>query len=217
MSEDRSLRQAFGRFCVLLLASQLVRAAFAWFFTFSLKMAWQYANPLTILVMGIFALAVARPTMAQLGLDLTDLSKTSRWIHLAVGLFVLVLLAIPTLMDPSQWMVNLNSVVITPIVEELLFRGLGWSRISGGLQQKNNSLWTWIIVSVLFGLWHLLYVDVLLWFAPIRPSPSGLPMALIGKALVGGFIGGAAGLLRWKTKHLPAAIYVHAIFNLFGR
>lgn len=217
MPEDFSLRHTLARFCVLLLVTQLVRAAFAWIFSVPLHLEWKIVSPLSIFLMGVFFLAVTRPSASQLGLDLSDTSKTSRWIHLAAGLILCTMLVVSIWIDPSLWLENLNGILVTPIVEEIIFRGLGWTKISRSLQQKNNQLLTWVIVSVLFGIWHLFYADVLLWYAPMRPSLSGLPTALLWKVLIGGFIGGAAGLLRWKTKHLPAAIYTHALFNLFGR
>lgn len=217
MSENSSWPHPLIRFCGLLLAAQAVRALFSWLLMKPLHLEWKIANPAVMLLMGIFVWLITKPSLQDLGLDLSGLSATGRWANLAAIFVVGAMLITTLLMAPDLWLENLNSLIITPVVEEFIFRGLGWSRLSKSLPQKNNQLWVWVLVSVLFGIWHFFYADALLWYAPVKPALANLPTALLWKFLIGGFIGGAAGLLRWKTKHLPFAFFVHALFNMFGR
>lgn len=217
MSDTPTLKNALLRFGGLLLATQLVRAGFSWLLMKPLHLEWKIVNPVAMLLMGAFVLFIARPSLHDLGLDLGGLSPRSRWIHLAAGLLITAMLVFSIIMAPDLWLENLNGVIITPVVEELIFRGLGWYKLTNALPQKNNQLWVWVLISIFFGIWHFFYADALLWYAPMHMALADLPNALLWKFLIGGFIGGAAGLLRWKTKHLPAAIFTHALFNLFGR
>lgn len=48
------------------------------------------------------------------------------------------------------------SCIVTPVFEELLFRGYIWNQLSGIWGNK----WpTYLTTSILFGLWHLVYID----------------------------------------------------------
>ena len=76
----------------------------------------------------------------------------------ATLLFIALLIA-----SPSNHWGEMESVflleyscIVTPVFEELLFRGYIWNQLSGIWGNK----WpTYLTTSILFGLWHLAYID----------------------------------------------------------
>lgn len=212
-----NLPKGLIRFILLLLLAQGVRALLAWLLLGLAGLEKNIANPIIFAGMAVIVWLVARPTWQDLALDLRGTSRGTWWLYGAMALIILMLLAANFLLDHTLWLQNLYSVILVPIVEEALFRGLGWGRLQKALPQKWNGLFTWVLSSVLFGLWHLGYADVILWYTDQPVTLSLLPNVMIWKVLVGGFIGGATGLARWKFGKLPGAVFVHALFNIFGR
>ncbi len=205
------------RFSGLLILAQLLRAGLAFLFQDLLKLPSLFSSSLSLAFMVAVILVITRPGWKALGLDFSDSSKKAKILYLIFGgLWLLMGFAI-FFIDRSLLMQNIYGVLIVPVLEELLFRGLGWYQISSSLPQKFGGLITWITISVLFGLWHIGYADVVLFHAEKTVSLAALPTVLLWKVLIGGFIGGVAGLARWKTQKLPASIYLHALFNFFGR
>jgi membrane protease YdiL (CAAX protease family) len=209
--------KALGRFCLQLLLAQVFRAGLAILFQDLLNIPSLFSGALSLALSVGVVLAFTHPGMKALGLDFSDSSKKTRILYFVFGILWLGMGFAIYFIDPSLLMQNIYGVLIVPLLEELLFRGLGWHQISSSIAQKNNDLITWIAISVLFGLWHIGYADVVLYHAEKTVSMNALPTVLLWKVLIGGFIGGVAGLARWKTKKLPAGIYIHALFNFFGR
>lgn len=205
------------RFILLLIVAQVVRAALTWLLNVPLGLQDEVASLLSFLGMALALWLIVRPSRQDLALDLKETTKSTWLMYIALTVIILILLVANFLMDNSLWLSNLYGVIVVPWVEEALFRGLGWGRLSKALPQKWNGFLTWILTSVLFGLWHLGYVDTVAFYANQPVSLTSLAMVMIWKVMVGGFIGGLAGLARWKFDKLPAAVFVHAMFNIFGR
>lgn len=211
------LAKALIRFMLLLIAAQAIRALLAWLAINVIGIKNVIAQPLTLLLMALAVWLIARPTWHDLGWDLKSTSKGTWWLYGTMGMILVMLLAANLLLDSSLWLQNLYGVILVPLIEESIFRGLGWGRLSKALPQKWNGLLTWVLISILFGLWHLGYADVVHWYADSPVSLANLPVVMLWKVLVGGFIGGLAGLARWKFDKVPGAVFVHAMFNIFGR
>jgi membrane protease YdiL (CAAX protease family) len=87
------------------------------------------------------------------------------------------------------------AVIVTPFVEELLFRGVLFPVVARSL----NTFWAVILVSVLFGLAHM--------------ATYGLDPYSIMQSLVAGLY---LTWLRARTKSLPPSIAAHAALNLYA-
>lgn len=85
-------------------------------------------------------------------------------------------------------------VVITPIVEELYFRGL----LLRALQRRWGTVWAVVLSSVVFGLVHL-----------NQPNVEALVLAMISLSAFAVLL----ALVTLRTGRLGAAIIGHAIFN----
>lgn len=130
-----------------------------------------------------------------------------------VGTIVFVLLLASA---PSNYVGGLQTImlliyssVVTPIYEELIFRGYIWNRLSV-IFKHPISVYLWS--SILFSIWHLGYVDSLAFRVE-----SSLLQALIWKAITGLGYGLVLGLLRWKSGNCYSTMLLHGVMNIFGR
>ena len=129
----------------------------------------------------------------------------------ATVLFIVLLIA-----SPSNYRGGMESVfllayscIVTPIFEEVLFRGYIWNKLNGIWENK----WaTYLTTSILFGLWHLAYIDSIAFRVE-----DGLLSVMVWKVVTGLCFGIVLGAVRMKTKNCYAAILLHGVMNLFGR
>jgi membrane protease YdiL (CAAX protease family) len=126
---------------------------------------------------------------------------------------VVIVLLIET---PSNYLDGVKAIVlliygsiVTPVFEELIFRGYVWNKLENAFHNK----WIVYIFSVvLFGLWHIGYIDSIAF-----RTESGLLNAMIWKVIVGLCYGAILGGLRLKTKNCYSTILLHGVMNIFGR
>lgn len=128
----------------------------------------------------------------------------------ALTLTLLVLTPILTKDDSFTAIVLLiYSGVVTPVFEELIFRGLLWNRLNDALPKA----WmTYAVTALLFALWHFGYVDALAFRVH-----EGLGTAMLWKAVIGLGYGVALGALRLGTKNCYSTMLLHGALNIFGR
>ena len=99
--------------------------------------------------------------------------------------------------------------IVTPVYEELVFRGLVWNRLAT-VFTKPWIVYVWTVV--LFGVWHLGYWDSVAYRVEI-----GLMPVMAWKALTGVLYGVVLGAVRLKTKNCYSTMLLHGVLNLFGR
>ncbi len=165
-------------------------------------------------VLGLALLLIARPSADQLGLKWKNLGRTAKIFTFGVGALVAILLILTVFIFPEMLIVNLVSALVFPIFEELLFRGWIWSKLESAYTGKNAGLMTWITTTLLFAIWHLGY------FVTVTQNagPSANPFEIMFfKVLVGAMVGAIAGIVRWRTGSVLGAIFMHGLWNLFGR
>ncbi|MGM9573231.1 MAG: type II CAAX prenyl endopeptidase Rce1 family protein [Hominicoprocola sp.] len=75
-----------------------------------------------------------------------------------------------------------------------------------------NKWATYLTTIILFGLWHLAYIDSI----AFRVG-GGLHTVMVWKAVTGLCFGIVLGAVRVKTKNCYATILLHGAMNLFGR
>lgn len=103
----------------------------------------------------------------------------------------------------------LFSSIVTPVFEELIFRGYVWNKLNEIL----NKEWkTFFITTCLFALWHIGYIDSIAFRVD-----AGLLNAMMWKVITGLIFGIILGLVRMKSKNCYSTILVHGIMNIFGR
>ena len=94
--------------------------------------------------------------------------------------------------------------VVTPVYEELLFRGYLWNRLNTVISKE----WLTYLWSVLlFALWHLGYM--------VSPILSGNWTTVAWKLAAGLGYGAVLGLVRMKTKNCYSVMLLHGVLNIF--
>ncbi len=207
-------------FACLLLLLQAGRAGVTWALWALLRPGADVAlahaiNIAAFLLVGAAALLWRRPSARDLGLSWRDLSRRAHIAYLAGGAILLTLFATSLAfgLDAEAMILNVESVLIVPVLEELLFRGYGW----GKLQKVSGGWATWLATTALFGLWHLGYADTVARMMALHGDALSLLPVMLWKVGIGLAVGALAGLARWRTGKVYAAIGVHALWNIFGR
>lgn len=109
----------------------------------------------------------------------------------------------------SSIMILIYSSVVTPIFEELIFRGFVWNKLNTTYQKE---LTTYIVSTALFAIWHIGYIDSIAFRVE-----TGLVTAMAWKVTTGLCFGIVLGALRLKSKNCYTTILLHGVMNLFGR
>lgn len=104
----------------------------------------------------------------------------------------------------SAIMILIYGSIVTPIYEELLFRGIIWNMFEESTS-NNVTIFVWNVV--LFTIWHIGYV--------VPNILSGNWNAVILKLAAGLGYGVVLSLLRLKTKNCYATVLAHGVLNLF--
>lgn len=114
--------------------------------------------------------------------------------------------------DKSLFAVSslIYSAMITPIFEELIFRGYVWNKLE---EKFDRRLAVYIITTLLFAVWHLGYADTV----AFRMTSGSLAFAMLMKVSTGLFFGIVLGAVRYKSKNCYSTIILHGVMNIFGR
>jgi len=103
----------------------------------------------------------------------------------------------------------LYSSIVTPIFEELIFRGYVWNKLNDIFEKE---LISYAVSTVLFALWHLGYVDSIAF-----RTETGLANAMLWKVITGFCFGVVLGAVRLKTRNTYGTMLLHGVMNIFGR
>jgi len=138
-------------------------------------------------------------------------ARFSRWYIIATIITAGLLIVTPANYT-GGWPAVLALVygsIVTPVYEELVFRGLVWNRLAA-VCTKPWIVYAWTVL--LFGVWHLGYFDSVAYRVEI-----GLMSIMAWKAITGVLYGVVLGALRLKTKNCYSTMLLHGVLNLFGR
>lgn len=137
--------------------------------------------------------------------------KFNRRYLFATGIVGLLLVTTPAYYSGGieAILLLIYSSIVTPIFEELIFRGDVWNQLSV-IFKRAVPVYLWS--SVLFGIWHLGYFDSL----AFRVG-EGLPKALIWNVITGLGYGLVLGLLRLRAENCYSTMLLHGAMNIFGR
>ncbi len=102
--------------------------------------------------------------------------------------------------------------LITPLFEEILFRGALWQSLNFKKEQT-----TYLVTTVLFGFWHLGYFDTVLWRTSLLFPTADIVHIMIGKVLIGLIIGLFVGALRYRNGNVYSSFLLHCLINTVGK
>jgi membrane protease YdiL (CAAX protease family) len=214
--------QQIGRFLILLFAIQVGRGLIIAGLWRILQPAsdsplWAYMDMVAFGFIGIGLLIFARPSAAELALDWRGAPRWELIGYILLGTLSVVLVLSTYFLRPDLFAVNINSALVVPIFEELLFRGWGWARLEKTPSFQSTGFLHWLVISLVFGLWHFGYLDIyILKVAPSFPSMDW-PGFFLMKFLTTFVIGLVVGLPRWRSGRLYGSIILHTLINLLGR
>lgn len=178
---------------------------------------WAFMDMVAFGVIGISLLILRRPSGAQLGLDWKAAPRWELITYIAMAALTMILVLSTYFLQPDLLVININAALVIPIFEELLFRGWGWKQLERSSSWKGSGFIHWLVISLLFGLWHFGYLDVyLLKVAPANPDIDWGIFFLM-KFLTTFIIGLIVGLPRWRTGRVYGSIILHSLINIFGR
>ena len=211
-----------GRLSLLLLAIQIARTLIVTGLWRLLHPApdspiWAYIDIIAFGLIGLGLLLWIRPSREQLALDWR---KAPRWeiaAYAGLGLLTLGLVISTYFLQPALFVGILSSAIVIPIFEEFLFRGWVWGQLERSATFRASGFATWLVLSLLFGLWHFGYMDVyLLKVAPANPTMDWGFFFLMKflTTLVTGLI---VGLPRWRTGRVYGSLILHSLINVLGR
>jgi membrane protease YdiL (CAAX protease family) len=211
-----------GRFLLLLLAIQIVRAFIITGLWRLLHPApdsplWAYMDAIAFGLIGISLVLWFRPWREQLGLDWKAAPRWELAAYIIIGILTLGLVLSSYFLQSDLFPGTITTAIIIPIFEEFLFRGWGWGRLEESVSFRASGFAHWLVVSLLFGLWHFGYVDIyLLKVAPANPNMDWGIFFLM-KFLTTFVIGLIVGLPRWRTGRVYGSLILHSLINVFGR
>ncbi len=104
------------------------------------------------------------------------------------------------------------NAIITVIFEEIIFRGFIFKEIS----LMKNELTAYIISTILFGLWHLGYIDTIIWRTSLFSPEANIANIMFWKAITGMIIGIVLGFFRYKNRNVYSSMLIHTFINTFG-
>ena len=208
-----------GKIIIILIIIQLLRAFVMDGLWYVIKpgeniVLFQILNGISFLIVGVLLLAVVRPSLKDLSLNLDDVRKRTKTIYFAGMIALPIFIILPVVLGAELDVIVLSFIfgLIVPAFEELLFRGYLWNNMQNSLKGKHSGLVTWITITILFGLWHIGYIDVFL----IHPREFALVPLLIGKIEVGLILGSIVGFIRLKTNKVYGSFLFHGFWNVFA-
>ncbi len=175
----------------------------------------QFINGLHFIIVGIILLLYFKPSLDELGLQWDDIRRRTRLFYIIGALILVTLIVIPYTFgwELQILVMGLMFGLITPLFEELLFRGYIWGKISQSPGMVYPHAMTLITVTLLFMVWHLGYLDVLI----LHPLAStNIPWIMVSKMGIGLVLGLIVGYLRLKTGKTYASILFHGLWNVFA-
>lgn len=169
-------------------------------------------------IIGAILYYLLQPDQYTLGLNFRNIGKGSRIMYTGATVVVVTLFLSSLILFSEYRITNMimvvKSIILFPVFEELVFRGYLWEKLKRSKLQEYQVL---IVVTVLFGIWHLGYWDVIYYNASHNFVEVNMINIMFYKVIIGMIYGFATGFIRMKTKNTYSSILLHSFLNIFGR
>ena len=217
--EYKPFIKLLGKIIIILIIIQLLRAFVMDSLWYLIKpgeniVFFQILNGISFLIVGILLLILFKPSLKTLSLNLDDVRKRTKIIYFAGMITLPVFIILPIFLGAELDIILLSFIfgLIVPAFEELLFRGYLWNNIQNSIKGEHSGLITWITITILFGLWHIGYIDVFL----IHPKEFAVMPLLAGKIEIGLILGTIVGFIRLKTNKVYGSFLFHGFWNILA-
>lgn len=149
-------------------------------------------------------------------LELNIFPKNLNWKYIVTLIILFAIIFTTPIITKNYSLYDILSLlygaIITVIFEEIIFRGFVYKEISN----IKNDLWAYIISTILFGIWHLGYIDTVMWRVSMISPNANIMNIMFWKVITGLSFGIVVGFFRYKNKNVYSSMIVHALLNTFG-
>ena len=181
------------------------------------SLQWVIMDMIAFCLVGEGLLLLFNPSTNQLSLEWNSAARWERIASIAGGVLIFALVGTSFFLGPDILVINISTVIILPMFEESIFRGWSWKQLEQVDLGKYSPIIHWLVISVLFAIWHFGYIDVyLLKMAPMNPGMEWGNFFVM-KFLTTLVIGLIVGIPRLLTRRIHGSFLLHALINLFGR
>lgn len=181
------------------------------------SLQWVIMDMIAFCLVGEGLLLLFNPSTEQLSLEWNNAPHWERIAYIAGGVLIFALVTTSFFLGPDILVINISTVIILPMFEESIFRGWSWKQLERVDLGKYSQVIHWLIISLLFAIWHFGYIDVyLLKMAPLNPGMNWVNFFVM-KFLTTLVIGLIVGAPRAFTRRMHGSFLLHALINLFGR
>ena len=166
-----------------------------------------------MLIISIVLLLIAKHRKKQI--SILPEKHRNAYIFFSVSVFLLFFIKSVMAGNESFYAVCtlLYNAIFTVIMEELLFRGYFWAELADGAKSDRQ---VYFVTSILFGFWHLGYIDTILWRTAMFHADADIGIIMIWKVITGLVFGAILGFFRYRNKNVSAPILLHSFLNLIG-
>ena len=203
-------------FSILILASlQVGRIAFkSTIFAFVDRTLLSDVIASIIYMTAIICIAIGLIKKKKIDIDIFPKKWTVKYKIFTI--FILLFLVVTPIVTKSYQLFNILSLVynavITVVYEEIIFRGFIFKEIS----LVKNYFVAYMTSTFLFGIWHLGYIDTIIWRTSLFATEANIASIMFWKVITGILIGLVLGFLRYKNKNVYSSILAHTFINAFG-
>ena len=164
----------------------------------------------------IIVICISSIILRKKNINLNFFPKKFNMKYKLFTIFVLLFFIVTPIITKNYELYNILSLVynaiITVIFEELIFRGLIFKEISS----MKNDLIAYLVSTILFGIWHLGYIDTIIWRTSLFSPDANIANIMFWKVITGIIIGVILGFFRYKNKNVYSSMLVHTFINTFG-
>ena len=164
----------------------------------------------------IIVICISSIILRKKNINLNFFPKKFNMKYKLFTIFVLLFFIVTPIITKNYELYNILSLVynaiITVIFEELIFRGLIFKEISS----MKNDLIAYIVSTILFGIWHLGYIDTIIWRTSLFSPDANIANIMFWKVITGIIIGVILGFFRYKNKNVYSSMLAHTFINTFG-
>ena len=166
---------------------------------------------LTIIILTVF-LFIKKPSLKDLGLSFLDVKPKIRRLYI-IGVSIILLMVFTSFffMDILSSTMNLRFGIVSPVFEEILFRGYLWYRLK---KSKVEDISIIFITGILFGLFHLFGYYEYSYESGFSAETQLMLNVVIQKVLLNTAFGLLLGYIRYKLKSLYPSFLIHAFNNI---
>jgi len=176
---------------------------------------------INFILMSIFTIIIivwSKKNSENLSL-IPNLNNNKNKIIYSISTVIIIFLIVSTPIFNKEYSIGIIvslifSTIITPVFEELLFRGFIWNQLKN---YYKNELVIYMITTILFAIWHIGYFDSIILNMNAYNLTGNMLFVMLMKVLTGLIFGIIIGFVRYKTKNTYSAILTHSIMNVFGR